>query len=344
MLSTRLSSIALATLAVFAASGAARAEHQTPASLLVFPVYDNTRGTQTLLTVTNTNDDTTLGTNNLPNGTIDVEFVYVNGDTCLETNRTRRLTPNDTITVLASIDNPNSTRGYVFAFAKRNGVAVSFNFLVGASLTFSSNDTSDFELAPIGFQAAGGTGTPTDVDGDGRRDLNGVEYAQVPDVLVIPRFLGQAGPAAQLGATLQDARSSLVLINLAGARFTAVVDFLVYNDNEEPFSAQVTLDCWERVALSDISGVFLNDFLANNTNNNPNEIFAGIVDPNPVESGWYRIDGNTADSSAATISDPAILAAQIETVNGDGGAQLPWGLGLQSNGDLLNLSILPDTN
>jgi hypothetical protein len=88
----------------------------------------------------------------------------------------------------------------------------------------------------------------------------------------------------------------------------------------------------------------VDDFLEENTNHNPGEINAQGVDNDPAEQGWYRINGLIANSSAASIDDPAILAAQIETVNGDGGAQLPWGIGEQANGDLLNLSIFPDLN
>lgn len=339
-------SLASAGLAALSFTLPASAEHQSPASLLVFPCFDNTRATTTLFTVTNTNDDLTLGQNNLPNGTIDVEFVYVNGDNCLETNRTRRLTPNDTLTVVAGVDNPNAARGYLFVFAKRNGAAVSFNYLTGASLTFSGADSRDFELAPIGFKAVSNVaGTPTDVDSDGRRDLNGIEYVQVPDQLVIPRFLGQPEPNDPLlGGPLDEARSQLVLINLTGARFTAVVDFLVYNDNEEVFSAQYTVDCWDRVWLTDINGVFSDDFLEENTNHDPNEINAGSYSSDPAEQGWFRMDGLVANSSAQTVSDPAILAALIESVDGDGGAQIPWGIGEQANGDLLNLSIFPDDN
>ncbi len=343
MISKLLPSLAFIGVAVAGLTVQARAEHQTPSSLLVFPCFDNTRNTNTLFTVTNTNDDSTLGNNNLPNGTIDVEFVYINGDNCLETNRTRRLTPNDTLTVLAGADNPNYQRGYLYVFAKRNGVAVSFNYLVGSSLTFSSSDSKDFELAPIGFKALAATGQPTDVDSDGRRDMNGVEYAKVPDELVIPRFLGQ-GEANTTYGPIEEAKTQLVLINLAGARFTAVVDFLVYNDNEEVFSAQYTIDCWDRVWLNQINGVFTDDFLEENTNHNPNEIYAPGVDDDPAEQGWYRINGLIANSSAASVDDPAILAAQIETLRGDGGAQLPWGIGEQDNGDLLNLSIFPDNN
>jgi hypothetical protein len=329
MTSKLFASLALAG-AVLGLGVTASAGLPTPSSLLVYPCYDNTRATDTLVTVTNTNTDTTVGANNLPVGTVDVEFVYINGDNCLETNRTRRLTPGDTITVLTRLDNPNSQRGYLYVFAKKAGVgAISFNYLIGTSLAFSANDSRDFELLPICFKGVPAAGAATDLDSDGRRDLNGLEYSQAPDELAFARFIGQ-GPA----------QSSLVLINLAGARFNAVIDFLIYNDNEEVFSAQYTIDCWDRVALSEINGVFNNEFLFTSTNHNPNEVF-GLPG---VETGWFSLDGNVANSSADVVQDPAILAALIESFNGDGGAQLPWQIGEQANGDLLNLSIFADSN
>jgi hypothetical protein len=343
MTSKLFASLALAGVAVLGAT--ANANDRVPCSLLVYPCYDNTRGTETLITVTNTNTDFTPGANNVPVGQVQVEFVYINGDNCLETNRTRTLTPGDTLTVLASVDNPNSDRGYVFVFAKRNGAAISFNHLIGTSFTLSSNDSKDFELSPVCFKALSQEGAPTDVDSDGRRDLNGVEYTKAADVLAFARFFGQRNNTAAEADLVNGARSQLCLINLAGARFQAVVDFLVYNDNEEVFSAQRTLDCWDRVNLADINGVFTNDFLKYNTNHNPGEILLnGHLGGTAPETGWFTVDGLIANSSADFVADPAILAALVECISGDGGAQLPWGLGEQSNGDLLNLSIFADNN
>lgn len=344
MTSKLFASLALAGTAVLGLSVNANAtDAQKPCSLLVYPCYDNSRGTETLITVTNTNLDFTLGAGNVPAGQVQVEFVYINGDNCLETNRTRTLTPGDTLTVLASADNPNSDRGYVYVFAKKAGQAISFNHLIGTSFTFSSNDSKDFELSPVCFGALSAEGANTDQDSDGRRDLNGVEYTKVADVLAFARFFGQRYNPQQEDSLVNGARSQLVLINLAGARFNAVVDFLVYNDNEEVFSAQRAFDCWERINLAEINGVFTNDFLKNNTNQNSNEVYTGQPWGVP-ETGWFTVDGNIANSTADFVADPAILGALIECIQGDGGAQLPWNLGEQANGDLLNLSIFADNN
>jgi hypothetical protein len=129
-----------------------------------------------------------------------------------------------------------------------------------------------------------------------------------------------------------------VLINLSGAaQFTATVDFLIYNDNEEVFSALHSFRCGKRVVLSEISGAFDQPFLLS-TSQNHNEAWIG-----PLETGWYRLNGNVAYSTAASVDDPAILAVQqIEAVDADGtGAELPFGIGAQTNGALGSHSILP---
>jgi hypothetical protein len=330
MTSKLFASLALAGTAVLGLSvNAAASGLATPGSLLVFPCYDNTRGTQTVVTVTNTNTNTDPIL-----GGVDVEYRYINGLNCLETNRTRHLTPGDTLSVIVSLDNPNAVQGYLYVFAKRNGQAISFNHLIGASFTITADPLRDFELAPICFGAVGAEGSNTDVDSDGRRDLNGIEYTQSPDVLAFARFVGQDAGVL----------STLCLVNLAGARFNAVLDFLIYNDNEEVFSAQYTIDCWDRVNLSTINGVFDNNFLRFFTNHAANEINVGPLPLVLPETGWFTVDGLVANSTAAVVDDPAILAALIESASVFGGAQLPWALGQQANGDLLNLSIFPDNN
>jgi hypothetical protein len=333
MLSKTFVSLTIAGLACVGFAASAHAGQGVPGSLLVFPNFDNTRGDLTLYTVTNTSDDQV-------NGSINVEFVYINGYNCQEFNRTRTLTPNDEISVLTKYDNPNMQKGYAYVFAKSKttGAAVKFDHLIGSELVLEGPQgihIANYTLNPWVFKAgdALAEGANTDLNTNGLRDLDGLEYEKAPDRLEFPRFLGQHGPLL--------ASDNLVLINLTGgAQFTAVVDFLVYNDNEEVFSAQYSFQCWARVPLLDISGVFLNDFLLS-TNQNPNEVFNG---GNPVsEFGWFRIDGNVAMSSAASFPDPAILAARTMLLGLPTSAEpasLPFGIGTQTNGSLLSHNLL----
>jgi hypothetical protein len=328
-------SIVLAGAAFVGGASSVHAGQGQPGSLLVFPTFDNTRGGLTLITVTNTDADQTTGA-------INVEFVYINGVNCQEFNRTRTLTPNDEISVLTQFDNPNQHKGYVYVFAKSKttGAAVKFDHLIGTELVIEgspagqgTNTDADYSLNAWSFKAGSALaeGANTDLNSNGLRDLNNNEYEAAPALLDVPRFIGEGGPL--------DASSELVLINLTGgAAFTAVVDLLVYNDNEEVFSAQYTFTCWARVALTDVSAVFDNDFLLS-TNQASGEV-AGPPPGTFNEIGWYRINGDTAFSTAAQFPDPAILSAHIETIHIDfGGAFLPFTEGTQTNGSLLSHNL-----
>jgi hypothetical protein len=336
-------SLALIAASILGLSLSAGADTIEPGSLLVFPNFDNTRGELTLLTVTNTNFDPVAGAT-------DVEFVYINGLDCQEFNRVRTLTPNDEISVLTKFDNPNMVKGYCYVFARNHttGHAVSFNFLIGTELVFTNgagaqgsngNLIGIYEVNPWTFKAIPPQGSDTDLahgttPPNGLRDLDNVEYQAAPNQLLFPRFLGQDGPL--------HVAEDLVLINLTGGQqFIATISLLIYNDNEEVFSAQFQFQCWIRVHLSDVSAVFNNSFLLT-TNQNPNE----VQGPPPGafnETGWYQIDGLSASSNAAQFADPAILASQIEGMTGPigsiGGSILPYTRGTQTNGSLLSHSL-----
>jgi streptogramin lyase len=305
--------------------------HPNPGSLLVFPEFDNRSNSVTMLAVTNVNEDHGFESPGLENGTVDVEFVYIQhrgvyGELldCIEFNRTHRLTPNDTLAVLTRFHNPQASQGYVYVFAKdpTSHEAIVHNSLIGNTFVFSGIDAIDYSYNPFVYLGVGDEGSTTDDDGDGIRDLNGFEYCPSSDETLIPRFLGQR-------AGIQ---SDLVVINLTGGpQFTALIDFLIYNDNEEVFSSQLNVRCWDKRPLLSISNSFSQNFLALATNDAPNEIFGA----SSVESGWFRMNGRSASSGVFTIQDPAFLAVLIENVSGFAGASLPFEIGQQDNGDLL---------
>ncbi len=321
-----------------------------PASLLVFPEFDNRSGGLTMLSVTNTNQDFTPVGSALFAGSVAVEFVYIgrygpNGQVlpCLEYNRTHVLTPNDTLSVLTQHHNPNHEQGYVYVFAKspQTGAAIVHNFLIGHALVLNTIESVDYSFNPYTYLGIGPEGSPTDHDADGVRDLNNVEYGCSPDRLLVPRFLGQGADLPQ-GEALSSAHfaSDLVLLNLTGgADFRAIVDFLIYNDNEEVFSGQTQFQCWVKRPLLEISGAFGAAFLAG-SNQDPNEILGASW----TESGWFKMNGNVAFSSALALPDPAILALLVERMPGEHGASaLPFELGAQTNGDLLVRGPFGDT-
>ncbi len=315
---------------------------RTPGSLLLYPIYDNRAGNVTLVTVTNTNCDTTPQAGGLYAGTVDVEFVYIgryglnNTDLpCLETNRTRRLSPCDTFTAWTNADNPNAQLGYLYVFAKSpiTGRAIVWNHLIGEVAIFGGSSALHDSIVAVTFLGIGNEGAETDQDHDNIRDLNDIEYSAAPDQLLIPRFLGQ-DPAGEGNVF----RSDLILIGLSGGtQFDTTVNFLIYNDNEEEFSAQYTFRCWADPRLVDISGTFQEAFL-DSTNNDPTEI-RGRPDH---EAGWFKVNGFVAFSPAALINDPAIYAVLVERTAGYAAAALPFELCSQTNGALLPHSIFGD--
>jgi hypothetical protein len=346
----RLPTYALLGLAACASLGLApraSANGRNPGSLLLYPEFDNRSSHLTLLTVTNTN----TGINpDGSNGTVKVEFVYIgkygtNGIVlpCLETNRTETLTANDTLSLLTSVHNPNAEQGYVYVFAKDvlTNRAIAFNYLIGNLLTLESLDQLEYSMNPVAFKGfPTNPAGETNADNDSVRDLDGVEYEPVADQIYIPRFIGSstAAPAAQVPVAQYD--SELIMIGLSGGiRFETVIDFLIYNDNEEVFSAQYQIRCWDRVKLRDINGVFTQDFLHNFTNHAANEIIGA---PN-VEAGWIRLNGAVAWSTAEAINDPAIYAVLVERISGFAAADLPFeSVATQNNGDLLPATLFGD--
>ena len=306
-----------ATLALLAAS--AQAERNDPGSLMIFPEYDSRQGSYTFLTITNVNS--TEG--------VRVHLNFVDGDDCLTNNAFETLTPRDTITFYASSLSPNPERGFCYGYARgiTNSAAIDFDYLIASSITLDGTTGSEYSLNALMFEGKTGEGNPTDLDGDGRRDLDGAEYGATPDRIAIPRFFGQIPGPGQ-------ARAELILIGLTGTKFDTTVDFLIYNDNEEVFSSQYTFDCWERVPLLSISGAFSNDFLLNFTNNDPGEIQGFPV----FESGWFIMNGAVANSTAATVGQPAMLAVMVE-VSRLSSAALPFTIGEQTNGQLLSQSV-----
>lgn len=324
-----LSAVALAALAV-----PSLADGRNPGSLLVYPEYRFGNGLDTVLTVTNTN----------PTTGIRVHLFYVSGNQanlCQLNNRIVNLAVRGTCTILVSAHLggfPAVQQGYVYAYAENpGGQPIAFNWLAGDLLQvdgLAGALNSEYSVEVLPFTSPLPEGTVTSLDADNVLDLNGAEYEQAPARVLVPRFMGQTG-------LTEGFRSDLILIGLSGgARFTTIVDFLVFNDNEEAFSAQTQFACWTRQPLLAFNGIFSHQFLQNFTNDDPNEI-AGT----PFEAGWFWVDGNVAFSTAADIQDPVVLAVLVERSPGEGNefaTELPFFQGKQPGGDLLPQGIAAD--
>jgi len=295
-----------------------------PAALLLYPEFDNRQANLTLITVTNTNCDFSPAQGLLLAGAIDVEFHYIgkydaagNPINCPKFDRTVRLSPCDTFTFITSAHNPGQQQGFVYAFAKRptDGVPIDFDHLIGNVARINGIESIEYSTNAAAFQGQSGVQpyTPTDDDGDGILELGDSNYSSVGERILVPRFLASGGRGGY--------DSELILIGLSGgAQFTTVADFLVYNDNEEVFSANYTFRCWDRVKLTSISGAFANAFLQS-TNHAAGEILGA----NLQEAGWFELKGSVAFSTAAQIDGPAIYAVLVEKLlSGAAASDLPW--------------------
>jgi hypothetical protein len=296
----------LTAIATLGLASEALAGGRNAGSLLLYPEFDNRYGDVSVLTITNVDAA----------NSVEVEFVYIS-DECEEFNRTETLTPNDTLTLLTKFHNPQQDQGYVYVFA-RDGVdnPVLHNGLIGNSMTIQGFEAIEYSVNAVSYLGI----DPTD-DGNGLRDLDGNEYETSAAELQIPRFLGQTD--------LFD--SELILIGLSGgAQFHTTADFLIYNDNEEVFSAEYTFECWVRIHLAQVSAVVTNSFLKT-TDHDLNEILGAASH----ESGWMRVSGAIAYSSSTDIADPAVYAVLIERIGNYGASDLPWEAGSNANGKLL---------
>jgi len=238
------------------------------------------------------------------------------------------LPSGDTLSVLMSQAFPTSGVGFVHAFALDSlSRPVSANHLVGSMLILDGGASLEYQVPAVSFASPLAEGALTDLDGDGNRDMNGNEYAMVAEELLFPRFLGQSSTFV----------SQLVLVNLTGGTaFTATANLWIRNDDGDVVVAQHQFRCFSRAPLANISGGFQNSFLLG-TGHNPNESVLGR------EAGWLMIDGQSAVSSARTINDPALLAVLVEPAI-HSSASLPFGRGLQSNGDLYPTSVNGDSD
>ncbi len=328
-----LSRVLFTLVSVASLATVARAGAESPSSLLLFPEYDSHPGVYTVISVANTK----TGLPARPSApAIKAHFVYIDGATCQETDAFEPLTPNDLVTVIAGFHNFASTRGflYVYAVDAQSLAAIKWDWLIGSQMQLNGITAFNYSYDPIGFKAgtfATADGGPTDQDGDGVRDLNGVEYEKTWNEVLIPHFFGQGNGR----------RSELVLINLTGRYdFLATANFLVYDDYENVYSTQYRWRCWTKVPLSKtaphgdpLTGI---DNLFDNTLLTAGGGQGALVGAPGVETGWMRIRGSTASSTTTQIANPSIIAVLDETIGTYGMSDIPYFVD-QTNltGDLL---------
>ena len=115
-------------------------------------------------------------------------------------------------------------------------------------------------------------------------------------------------PAANDPPPRDTFESELILLQvLGGPSTTTTVGFLAWNDNEQGFSASYSFQCWTRVRLLSISGVFGATFL-HNSNQDPSEVL-GLP---ALESGWFEVHGVTALTPQGTTANPPVFGVLVD--------------------------------
>jgi hypothetical protein len=275
------------------------AEGLESASLLLYPEFNNQPGSLTILTITNVAGSST-------GGAIDVHLIYVDAATCLRADRIEHMTARDTVSFVTGFQAPGLARGYMYAYALDpiTHKAIDFDNLVGASLHLDGVNAGLYTMSPVPYQGLTGPGVPTDVNANGKPDLNGIEYEKARNRCFVPRFFGQFTPPGPNGIFLSD----LILLQpLANAGITTGAGFLVYNDNEEVYSADYAFQCWTRIPLLSISGAFADAFLRS-TANDPDEVEGARF----LESGWFEIRGTVATSNQGSTQNPPIIGVLVD--------------------------------
>lgn len=302
----------LLALALLCAAGASplSADGRKPGSLLVYPI-NRVKSAFTTISVTNTNLQPPIGVTQ--GGATNVHFHYVNQLPdptskfkpldCFVNNRTEFLTPGDTTTHLTNCHNFTPYDGYVVVVAEDpllQTLAWSHNYLIGSEIVVNPNG-GVYSLNAIPFRSLQPGRTATDRDGDGQYDLDGIEYEGAPEHLLIDSFMAFDS-------------TGIVLLNATGGfAFDATMRFDVWNDNEFPLSALLTFRCWFEAPLRDVSLVFDGFFLANNTPDDPSELDTDCDGVDDIQTGWARIRGIQASSTAQSLLNPAVLGALTPT-------------------------------
>jgi hypothetical protein len=304
-------------LAGLVCAGAALGGDRKPASVLIYPVHRTGPQFYTILSVTNTNTEPSTPVS--IGGSTNAHFEYVNvipgGDPfspqdCVVFDRVEYLTPADTLSVLTLCHNATSVqgqRGYVVITAEdptKFSTPWSHNWLIGSSLHLHASGSA-FSTEAFSFTSPLVAGAPTDISPqNGKRDFNGNEYEQVPDVLYIETFIPTTTEA-------------LSILNLTGGPLDRnTLHFTVWNNNEYPMSTTRTFNCWFDTDLTAISFLFSEKFLRS-TPFDPRELDLNCDGRGDVMSGWARIQsiGVKTPGGTSITNDGAFLGAMSSGFN-----------------------------
>ncbi len=273
-------------LSALAAPVEAQPLHAQPASLLIFPLYNSTQGNNTLITMTNTNEDESACSSGFRQGDIQLHYVYFS-ETCQESDTQEDLTPADTITVLARGHNPNFEKGYLLVEARDPELQVPtlYNHLIGSGIVVNSEFDFQWAYTPYAFEAifdfdalnglVDGCGRKIVPDTDDIINFDGYEYSSFPDVLLLDHFFGEGTPENGPGVTFDN-----MIFLMSTESLDTDLSILGWNNNERRFSRTFQFDCFFMGKLSDISRAVTQSY---------QDIDANDAELGGINTGWLKI-------------------------------------------------------
>ncbi len=225
-----------------------------PASILIFPLYDSSGDHETLLTVTNTNDQNRSCGDRTQEGDVIAEFVYIDGETLGEYKVQEFMEPWDTLTVVASRHNPNFEKGYVYVLPRdpASGALLAYDYFLGKAAVFPDGGSHSWSYRAFSLKAADGHAPVgfgrcrrsfADVDRDGQADLDGIEYESPVDGLVLPSFIQQDGAVD----------NRLVLLAFARPAAQIHYEMTFWTNDSTRFSRTALLPTWWSGRLNEIT-------------------------------------------------------------------------------------------
>ena len=276
--------------AVLATSSSAQ---ENPCSELIYPtVQSMTPGPSgpqpffTVISVTNTN--TQPATPSDFGGSTNVHFNYFNtvhnpADSqlpldCYVVDRVEHLTPGDTLSVLTSCHNAANARGWAQVVAQDpSQFKTNWNFphLIGHELLVN---------------AQGGTYSVNAIPGDNAQS----------DGLYM-EFVAVAGSSLSIGH-YQDPTNPQSYVPTQ-----VVLAFDIFNDNEFQLSSTKIFRCWFDEPLTNVSPVFREEFLRNNTPHDPQELDVNCDGTGDLETGWAIIRSVLGNTDTEVLKSPPIF-------------------------------------
>jgi len=307
---------------------------QKAGSLLVYNIYDsnssNVAAKDTKINITNTNDS----------NPIIVHFFFVNSG-CSVADFKTELTANQTLSFLAS-DNDPDTRGYIVAVAENYlGIPIHFNYLIGDLYykNLSAADSHQANLGAVAFAAnwtisgsistidrvtgnrAAGAAYPGSSQNAVTLDIafDGTNYNRQPGTVALSNIPSRAG----------NDRTVLILNSVRGSFLTGLnsntivgsLFGLLFDDAENSQSFQISIGC---------------QYLQTLDNSNPRTVprFDSVIPAG--RTGWMKL----YSQSGLGLLGSMIVYDQQARVDFEGGHNL-HALTLSSNSNTITLPIFP---